>query len=111
MRGAFHAPAQRGRAVPAGNQIFSGPVQPRGAGMVERAEVGERGIGQMDDVRGEASGLILFVAGTERDGARFPAATMVAAEQRAGGVEVLVVRIRLPLRGLASAGDDDTRAA
>ena len=50
------------------------------------------------------------VAVAERDGAGFPAAAIVAAGERAEGVEELMVRVGFPLRGLASAGDDDAGA-
>jgi hypothetical protein len=50
------------------------------------------------------------VAVSERDGACFPTAAIVAAPERAHGVQELVMRVGCPVRGFASAGDDDTGA-
>lgn len=50
-----------------------------------------------------------MVTVAKRDGAGLPASAIVAAAQGTERVEELMVRVRLPLGGLASAGDDDTR--
>ena len=65
-------------------------------------------LGGVDDVQAEA--LVALVAVAEGDGAGFPAASIVAAFQRAEGVEELVVRVGFPVGRFASAGDDDAGA-
>ena len=62
-----------------------------------------------EGVHAEA-GVARGVAVAERDGAGFPAAAIVAAPERAHGVEELVVRVGSPVGRLASPGDDDTGA-
>lgn len=65
--------------------------------------------GDFDRLLAEVA-AVFFVAVAHRLAARFPAAAVFAAGERADVADVLVERIRFPVGRLATAGDDDTGA-